>query len=708
VERELGIPCVIYAAKSTEDRRGSIPEQLEECREAIDADRRRRFVAEYEDEAVSAYRRDRGPGLRDATEHAEDLARECGVAELWAQHSDRLARGDGRNARHTVEIALWGLKHDIRVRTLQDPDTFRDLLYAVVTGQRNNEDSKRKAISSQAGRKRAIARGEFVGHLPDGYLLVREVAKDGQITRRIELDSDRQPPLELIFRLALRGRSCGQIACTLNSRGWETKPARRIDEPRPFDVGRVYETLKNPRYAALATYKGEILARGHWPAYITERQHHRIVERLSTSRPVSSRFAVEPYLLNGLARCGACGHRLRALSGPKAPDGDYLRRYVCCSHICDRGYHQCQAPPMRAHTVEAMFIANLDRLLATRSKEQHLPDGRHEHRDLDGLGRLREAFESRDEQQVEHAISVLFAEMQPYAALARDGIMSQRRSRELADAERLRVWVEQEANGRTPSTRAQTLELGRLLRTWFTEITVLVTPETVRITAVRRRGSGPTVPVDVEVDRAAWTRGVPSGCRDRTIHGTWEPPEIIGALQAWAEEHQRSPRQVEWKLAAADHPQALTVRKRLGSWSQALRTAALEPVLPQKHPWTDAQIIKALHAWNREHGRPPFSMEWAKAQPDHPAAATVRAHYGHWDDALYTAGLQPLRRAKHRWTPWPPAEIINALQHWAAVHGQPPHGLDWIKATPEHPCAGTVYNHFDTWTNALTTADLAP
>jgi hypothetical protein len=30
-ERELhGIPCVVYAAKSTEDRRGSIPEQLRE------------------------------------------------------------------------------------------------------------------------------------------------------------------------------------------------------------------------------------------------------------------------------------------------------------------------------------------------------------------------------------------------------------------------------------------------------------------------------------------------------------------------------------------------------------------------------------------------------------------------------------------------------------------------------------------------------
>jgi hypothetical protein len=29
---------VIYAAKSTEDKRGSIPDQLRECREAIDAD----------------------------------------------------------------------------------------------------------------------------------------------------------------------------------------------------------------------------------------------------------------------------------------------------------------------------------------------------------------------------------------------------------------------------------------------------------------------------------------------------------------------------------------------------------------------------------------------------------------------------------------------------------------------------------------------
>jgi hypothetical protein len=43
-------------------------------------------------------------------QHAEELAGEYGTAELWALHSDRIARGDGRVARHAVEIALWALK----------------------------------------------------------------------------------------------------------------------------------------------------------------------------------------------------------------------------------------------------------------------------------------------------------------------------------------------------------------------------------------------------------------------------------------------------------------------------------------------------------------------------------------------------------------------------------------------------------------------
>jgi Resolvase, N terminal domain len=179
------IHCVLYAAKSTEDLRGSIPGQLRDCRDAVERAEDRIIAGEYSDEACSAYYADRGPGLVDALRHTEALAREHGTAELWAQHSDRLARGDGRTARHAVEIALWALKREVRVRTVHDPDTFRDLLYAVVTGQRNHEDSRRKGLALAAGRRRAAERGEYTGMTADGYRVAISI-EDGKVVRRLE------------------------------------------------------------------------------------------------------------------------------------------------------------------------------------------------------------------------------------------------------------------------------------------------------------------------------------------------------------------------------------------------------------------------------------------------------------------------------------------------------------------------------------------
>jgi len=228
------IHCVLYAAKSTEDLRGSIPGQLRDCRDTVARATDRIIAGEYSDEACSAYNRDRGPGLVDALRHAEELARLHGTAELWAQHSDRLARGDGRTARHAVEIALWALKREVRVRTIQDPDTFRDLLYAVVTGQRNHEDSRRKGLATAAGRRRAVERGEYTGIKADGYRLAISI-EDGNVIRRLEVDPERQPAIELLFRLGLRGKTSGEIACALNEAGWRTKPRLTSRQPEPWN-----------------------------------------------------------------------------------------------------------------------------------------------------------------------------------------------------------------------------------------------------------------------------------------------------------------------------------------------------------------------------------------------------------------------------------------------------------------------------------------
>jgi DNA invertase Pin-like site-specific DNA recombinase len=208
------IACVIYAAKSTEDGRGSIPGQLDECREAVESAGGRKIVGEYSDEAFSAFIGSRGPGLAEAMRHAQELAPDRTV-ELWAQHSDRLARGDGRSARHAVEVALWALKNDVRVRTIQDPETFRDLLYAVVTGQRNHEDSRRKGLASAAGRRRAVERGDYTGAKSDGYMRVVEVDASGAVKKRLDVDPARRPLIEMIFRMALRGEGFRALAVAL-------------------------------------------------------------------------------------------------------------------------------------------------------------------------------------------------------------------------------------------------------------------------------------------------------------------------------------------------------------------------------------------------------------------------------------------------------------------------------------------------------------
>src|SRR5687768_12020486 len=89
-----GVPAVVYGVKSTEDPNGSIPTQLAQCRERAEAEGRL-VVEAYDEAARSGYSGSRGPQLEAAKAHAARLAAEHGEAELWVQHSDRLARGDG-------------------------------------------------------------------------------------------------------------------------------------------------------------------------------------------------------------------------------------------------------------------------------------------------------------------------------------------------------------------------------------------------------------------------------------------------------------------------------------------------------------------------------------------------------------------------------------------------------------------------------------
>jgi DNA invertase Pin-like site-specific DNA recombinase len=600
---------------------------------------------EYSDETFSAFRSSRGPGLVDAMQHAEELALEHGASELWAQHSDRLARGDGRRARHAVEVALWALKREVSVCTVQDPDTFRDLLYAVVMGQRNHEDSRRKGLAMAAGRRRAAARGEFIGYRPDGYKLAINLSDTGQIRKQMVIDPDRQEVIETIFRLALRRLSTGKIARALNDAGWLTNPSRRGITRRRWTTEHVDQILRNPRYAGLAVFGGEVVARGHWPTYITEREHERIRARMAKHAANTKPVRHETYLLKGLLECGRCGQPIYCSTSPRRKDGSHSRRYICASHEKDRDAKRCQTMPINADMLEAMLIASL-RALLPDSQDDELAQTGSPTPVLDIAWERQQLLAGAlsDDTHFQTALERLLDRASPRH---RDDVPSQRRTRQLATLTRFEAWAAEELTGRTPTSRAAVQELNRLLSIWFSKITVLVEDIRVLVTATERFTSGdeplPQRHATVSLDRIDWTRIACHVGRHRLRFGSWDDPEILGALQAWSEHHKRSPTAMDWAIGDTHHPNAKTVRRHFGHWTDALQLAGLKPydppTMPRNHPWSDHQVIDALRKWSARHGRPPKWHEWRTATPNRPCCQTVCRHFGGWPAGLTAAGL---------------------------------------------------------------------
>lgn len=358
------VPAVLYAATSTEDKRGSIPTQLKDGR-ALAAREGWRVVAEHRDEAASAYKGNRGAGLAAAKRDAERLAAECGESVLIVQHSDRLARGDGVRADHLVELALWARKTDVRITSVQDPATFEGgLAFAAMMGDRNHEDSRRKASAVRDGVRRAFERGQLPGGpTPDGLSRVPRVAEDGRVVSDVAIDPTRGPLIRRIFELAAAGVADANIARALNRDGHRTASGKA------WFRRRVQDTVTNPVYAGLVVWHrgqpDEERRVGEHPALVDPETFERIQklraardrgagsDRLPKGRPNSR------HLLAGLATCERCGDLMRpTVSTYKRKDGTHARHYEC-RHVKD-GTGLCDAPKVDAEVVDAAFASHLE------------------------------------------------------------------------------------------------------------------------------------------------------------------------------------------------------------------------------------------------------------------------------------------------------------------------------------------------------------
>jgi hypothetical protein len=118
--------------------------------------------------------------LAAALEHAQ--ASRAGV--LLVQHSDRLARNDGKKARHLGEIYFWAIKADVELRSSPRRLDFHEFTPRVRYGRAQRRDSRRKSDAVRVGMHRAAhGRGQHMGGpRPYGYDYPRD--DDGRIIPR--------------------------------------------------------------------------------------------------------------------------------------------------------------------------------------------------------------------------------------------------------------------------------------------------------------------------------------------------------------------------------------------------------------------------------------------------------------------------------------------------------------------------------------------
>ena len=337
----------MYAAKSTADEHGSIPTQLDDAR-ALAKREGAEVVAEYADEAASAWHGNRGPELEAAMDRCAALA----PSWLVVQHTDRLARGDGVRSRHLIELYLWALKAGVSIRSVQDDSTCENLILAAVMGERNAEDSRRKSLAVKSGMKRRAARGLYTGRRPYGYRIVSTQDDDAGGLVIVEHEAE---VVRRIFAEFLAGRSFVAIARALHRDGIPTASGRAT-----WRSSTVAGLVRNPIYAGKLRYDGEVHD-GQHEAIIDAETWHRTVELLASRGPSQGRGHPPKghhLFRGGMLRCGSCGDAMV----PRTKTRPYWQEYYCCTGHIQLGDEYCEQGCVRRAVVDTAVYSYFEQV----------------------------------------------------------------------------------------------------------------------------------------------------------------------------------------------------------------------------------------------------------------------------------------------------------------------------------------------------------
>jgi DNA invertase Pin-like site-specific DNA recombinase len=324
--------CVVYAAKSTADEHDSIPSQLEACRERA-AHLDWTVDSEWSDEKASAYSGSRGPGLRDARARCAELAAARKEVVLLVFATDRLARGDGRDAAHLVEYVLEATKHGYRIESVsEDIGGQMALVLAALYGERNTRDSQVKSEHTRRGKRAAAELGKWGGGRPPyGY---RQV--DGELA---VVPAQREVVLR-IDREVMAGVSYRRVALDLNDSGLRTALGNR------WTQAAVRGIVASSFYVGRVKHRG-VEHDGNHDAIRSEADWLALGAAVRSRRGGAQRGQKQPRdHLNGRGRlrCGACGDAMVARPGT----------YRCGTEFFGKG--TCDMPTVRRELVDGAIL----------------------------------------------------------------------------------------------------------------------------------------------------------------------------------------------------------------------------------------------------------------------------------------------------------------------------------------------------------------
>jgi DNA invertase Pin-like site-specific DNA recombinase len=340
-QRRVG---VVYAAKSSKDPHESIRTQIEQC-QAFAAAQGIEVLAVFQDEDESGYTRSRGQGLLDAMDAAERFAGEDGNCSFIVRTPNRLARGDGKRAKHLSEYSLWAKQNDIELLAVSG-EPIAKLGYAGMIGDASHDDSDSKAaLTTNGKRKAALERGKRNGGpRPYGYKPVRQVI-DNEVESVLTPVPEEAVAVARIFTEALEGLSQSEIARGLNRDGYRTTHGKA------WSQNRVSTTIQSRLYIGEVQYKGEWAKGEHQP--IVSMETFEKAQKLRIERRRRGKQGGRPtrekrhLLTGGLLHC-ECGATRRARS-----DGDGW--YICDGH--HSGSTTCTRPAVPRAPVDRAVLA---------------------------------------------------------------------------------------------------------------------------------------------------------------------------------------------------------------------------------------------------------------------------------------------------------------------------------------------------------------